>query len=90
MIGAFTTAFPDLHSEKVRSFGRGEWVCGEFVITGTHKGSLQGPGGKTVPAAGKVVQFPLCIASKFEGGEIVEYHGYFDRLGFLAQLGLGL
>ena len=55
---AESTAFPDLHIETVRSFGQGDWVCVEWVVTGTHTGPLMGPGGETIPATNKTARVP--------------------------------
>ncbi len=84
----FGNAFPDLHIEKERAFGQGDWVSVELTITGTHKGPLPGPGGETIPATNKPVRFRNSIITKYEGGKIAEEHRYFDQLGLMAQLGL--
>lgn len=81
------TAFPDLRIEEVRSFGQGDWVCGEFVAKGTHGGPLAGPGGRTIPATGKVGQLQMVGLAKIEGGQIVEERNCIDLLGLLTQLG---
>ena len=82
------TAFPDLHYEEVRSFGQGDWTCGEITFTGTHTGLLLGPGGQTIPATNKPVRATMVIVTKWEGDEVTETRVYYDQLGFMAQLGL--
>lgn len=84
----YATAFPDSRIQKDRTFGHGDWVCGQFTFTGTHTGPLPGPGGQTVPATHKSLRMPYVVVYKFEGGEITERHQYFDLLGMMAQLGL--
>ena len=84
----FVNAFPDLQTEKVRAFGQGDWVSGEFVTSGTHKGPLPGPGGQTIPSTNKPVRIHACNVYKFEGGKITEVRQYYDALGMMAQLGL--
>ncbi len=85
---ALEKAFPDIHMEKVRTIGQGDWVCAEFDSTATHKGPLPGPGGQTIPATNKTARFPVAVVFKFEGGQITEAHEYRDVLGLMAQLGL--
>lgn len=80
-------AFPDGRVEKRRSFGQGDWLCMELQFTGTHKGPLLGPGGKTITATNKEVRFPYCLVLKFESGEVTELHEYFDQLEILLPLG---
>ena len=87
-IQGYATAFPDLRVETVRSFGQGDWVCVEWVVTGTHTGPLMGPGGETIPATNKTARVPGSSVFKVEGGEITEDREYYDLLGLMAQLGL--
>ena len=82
------TAFPDSQITEERTFGQGDRVCLEFLLTGTHEGPLQGPGGQTIPATNKPVRLPFCIVFKFEAGEVTEEREYYDLLGMMAQLGL--
>ena len=84
----YATAFPDSRLQVERTFGQGDWVCGEFTFTGTHKGALPGPGGQTVPATNKPLRMTYAVVFKFDRGEIVERHEYFDLSGMMAQLGL--
>ena len=87
-IQAYVTAFPDLRFEEVRTFGQGDWVCAEWVATGTHTGPLMGPGGETIPATNKTARVSGSSVLKVEGGKVTEIHGYYDLLGMMAQLGL--
>ncbi len=84
----FLTAFPDVHLRMERSFGQGDWICSEVIGTGTHKGPLKGPGGRTIPATNKPFRVPGCIVAKVEGGEFAETHVYFDQVDLMTQLGL--
>jgi steroid delta-isomerase-like uncharacterized protein len=81
-------AFPDFQMKRVRSFGQGDWVCATYMFTGTHKGPLKGPGGKTIPPTNKSIRIEFASALKFENGKIAEEHIYYDRLEMLAQLGI--
>ena len=86
---AVHSVFPDGQIKKVRSFGQGDWICVKMVASGTNKGPLMSPDGKTIPPTNKSVQVEIVAVVKIRGGKIVEYHESFDRLGMLAQLGLG-
>lgn len=79
--------FPDVKIEKVRAFGKGNWICIEMIMTGTHTGPL-GEGDEVIPPTNKSIRVPICIVAKVEDGKITESHEYNDQLGFLAQLGL--
>ena len=85
---AFTDAFPDLRFRLERSFGEGDWVCGEGIGTGTHRGPLPGPDGQTIPATNKTIRLKFAATQKLEGGEVTEVHVYFDRLEMVTQLGI--
>ena len=85
----FNRAFPDLRTQKDRSFGQGDWVCLETTSSGTHKGPLLGPGGQAIPATGKTFRMKVAGVFKLERRQITEVHEYFDLAGFMAQLGLG-
>ena len=81
--------FPDYEIKKVRSFGQDEWVCLEAEETGTMKGPLHGPGGRTIPPTNKSFKIPSTFVCKVVGGRISEVRVYFDVMGLMAQLGLG-
>lgn len=83
----FAKAFPDMNPTAARRFAQGEWVLGEYLITGTHNGPLAG-GGQTIPATHKKVSIPNATVHRVQGGKVTEVHEYFDQLGLLAQLGL--
>jgi steroid delta-isomerase-like uncharacterized protein len=81
-------AFPDMHHEirgiKVESDRE---LAFEWRATGTFTAPLATPGGE-VPPTGKTIDLPGVDFWRVEGGLIVTYHLYFDRLEFLQQLGL--
>ncbi len=84
----FFDGFPDMDVKTLRTFVHGDWVCGEYVVAGTHTGSLPGPEGEPIPPTNKRVSVPSCTVYRVQGGKVAEVHEYFDQLGFLAQLGL--
>lgn len=65
----------------------GDWVCVEYMFTGTHRGSLTGPDGKQVAGTGRGVQIPWVSLYRMAGGRIAEWHAYWDALGMWKQLG---
>ncbi|MFQ6012032.1 MAG: ester cyclase [Thermoplasmata archaeon] len=82
------TMMPDMKLERVRAFGSGDWVCAELVMTGTNTGPVLGPGSQEIPPTNRPVRLDLVTIGKIVNGEIAEEHVYFDRMGFMAQLGL--
>lgn len=61
--------------------GEGSAV-GEWEFVGRHTGEFAG-----VPATGKDVNVPLCVAYDLRDGKIVEGRVYFETPAFLAQVG---
>jgi len=81
-------AFPDGVVEVTGTFGQGDLMCVGCTFTGTHTGPLEGPDGSIVPPTNARVDFPYCLVMRFEGGEVVELHEYYDQLELLVPLGL--
>jgi steroid delta-isomerase-like uncharacterized protein len=88
LVKGYRTAFPDSRFKKERSFGRDDWVCREYTITGSHTGPLTGPGGREAPATGKSIRLSVCRIVRVEGGKITEVRQYYDVLGMMARPGL--
>lgn len=86
--GGFVNGFPDMNVKAERLFAQGEWVCGQYTVSGTHTGPLPGPEGKDIPATNKRVKMSSATVYRIQGGKVTEVHEYFDMLGFMAQLGL--
>ena len=87
-VRGLTISFPDFHIKTERCFGQGEWLCTEFIITGTHKAPLKSDGGQVIPPTNKKLRLPLISIMKIKDGKIVEERTYYDRLTMLAQLGI--
>jgi predicted ester cyclase len=72
---AMFKTFPDNHVEnnpyKVL-FGHGDWTCSIATFTGTHKGSMTGPGGKTIAPTNKKFQVEFCTVAHWKNGQIDE------------------
>lgn len=88
--GYFTTfsrAFPDA-SIQIRNAVVHEDEAGlEVVYSGSHTGPLAGPQGE-VPPTGRKVTSPGAAFVRLRGDKLVSFHGYYDQLGFMVQLGL--
>jgi steroid delta-isomerase-like uncharacterized protein len=83
----YTSAFPDARNQKERVLGQGDWVCVELVFTGTLMGTLTSPDGKLVQGTKKHVKVPWVSMHRLDGGQITEWHAYWDALGMWVQLG---
>ena len=83
----YTSAFPDARNRKERAFGAEDWVCVEYMFTGTHMGPLKGPAGKVVQGTMKFVRIPWVSVYKLAGRRITEWHAHWDALGMWVQLG---
>ena len=84
---AFTEGFPDLEVKQLQLFASGNWVVGEYSVTGTHTGPLPGPEGE-IPPTNKRVTVASATVYHVEEGQVAEIHEYFDQLSFMAQFGL--
>jgi steroid delta-isomerase-like uncharacterized protein len=78
----FRTAFPDLELSINDQFGEEEKVVTHWTATGTHKGEVMGiaPTGNRITLTGATI-------TRFAGGKMAQNVMYWDRLGFLEQLG---
>ena len=84
----FLVAFPDYTLTIQSLIAEGDTVALEFSSAGTHAGPLRLPGGE-VPATGKRFSHAgVIVATRDRNGKLSSYHEYFDRLEFMAQLGL--
>ena len=80
-------AFPDARQTIVNQLVAGDCVVQEFVMTGTHTGTLASPDGDIPPtnrqASARGVQIQRIADDK-----VIEEHVYFDQLELLTQIGL--
>jgi steroid delta-isomerase-like uncharacterized protein len=84
----FFRAFPDMHTEIVRTVEANGNLAVEYVLTGTHQGPLVTPGGH-IPPTGKAIRAPGSAFSEFNAdGEVSEERRYYDVARILQQLGL--
>ena len=80
------TAFPDVKGTVKNALLSGDTVVLELTWSGTHDGSLEGPGG-IIPATGRHQNTDAAFIAKFSDGLIVHVRHYFDMMTLLAQIG---
>ena len=82
-IGAFRSAFPDLHLMIADEIAEGDKIVTRVTARGTHQGSFMGiaPTGKHAVVTGIVID-------RFANGKTVEAWNNLDDLGLLQQLGV--
>lgn len=80
-------AFPDARVEMTGVTITDDLACEEGVFTGTHRGTLHGPGGD-IPATGRSVRVEYVQIARYRGDKASSFHLLFDRLEMLDQLGL--
>ena len=80
----FVAAFPDWRADVKNVIAAGDMVVIEWDSSGTFQNTFRGR-----PANGKRFRRRGCSVAEVEGGKIVRYRDYFDRLTMTEQLGLG-
>ena len=88
LLDVFLTAFPDMQRDLHQVVEVGDTIAIEFTETGVHSGPFRAPDGQEIPPTGRTVVFDIVDVIKVRDGKIASWHGYFDQLTFLVQLGL--
>ena len=83
VIGAFRTAFPDIHWVIEEMVGEGEKVFIRFTWHGTHCGEFFG-----VPATGKQIKVKGMVVDRVVAGKMAESRILMDGLSMMRQLGV--
>ena len=83
VIGAFRTAFPDIHWVIEEMVGEGEKVFSRFTWRGTHRGEFFG-----VPATGKQIKVKGMVVDRVVAGKMAEGRILMDVLSMMRQLGV--
>ena len=83
----FMTAFPDNEWVVAHQIASGDTVATEYVLEGTHSGTLHTPMGALVPT-GKRVTSRACDVSRVRDDKIYSSHLYWDNLAFMSALGI--
>ena len=80
-------AFPDAHVEVHALHVDGDVAVEEGTFTGTHRGTLPGPGGG-IPPTGRPVTVPYIQVLRFRDGQHASFNLIYARLLMLEHLGL--
>jgi ketosteroid isomerase-like protein len=83
----FMTAFPDNEWVETHQISSGDTVATEYVMEGTHSGTLQTPLGALVPTGKRVVSRAVDV-SRIRDDHIYSAHLYWDNLSFMSALGI--
>jgi predicted ester cyclase len=83
----YNDAFPDNRLDIIAIHADDRGGVHEGRATGTHTGTLRGPGGEIAPT-GRTATVDFCGVYEFEEGKITSYHLYFDQAEMLSQLGI--
>jgi len=76
------TALPDLELEITLRVPRGRYVAEEYVIRGTHVGTLFG-----LPPTGRRLEIKAMSMVELRDGKLKEDHFYFDAASAMRQMG---
>jgi steroid delta-isomerase-like uncharacterized protein len=76
------TALPDLELDVTLRLPRGRYVAEEYVIRGTHLGSMFG-----LPATGRRLELRFMSMVELRDGKLKEDHFYFDVASAMRQMG---
>ena len=82
-VGAYRSAFSDLHLEIEEQIAEGDLVATRWTGTGTHDGELAG-----IPPTGKRVTLPGMEIVRISGGKLVEGWEGYDSMNLMRQLGV--
>ena len=82
-VGAYRSAFYDLHPEIEEQIAEGDLVATRWTGTGTHDGELAG-----IPPTGKRVTLPGMEIVRISGGKLVEGWEGYDSMNLMRQLGV--
>lgn len=86
----FFKAFPDNHlvnnPYKIQFFSD-EYTCSVADFTGTFKGPMKGPDGKTVQPTGKKFHIEFCTVAHWKNEKILEERLFYDLVGMMKQIG---
>ena len=82
-VGAYRSAFPDMHVEIEDQIAEGDKVVTRWTGTGTHDGELAG-----IPPTGNRVTLPGMEIVRISDGKLVEGWEGYDMMNLMRQLGV--
>jgi len=88
MTTMFAAAFPNFKHTLTRCVEAGDTIACEGKFTGDNTGPMSMPGGQTIPATNKHVEFDWSGMAQIKNGKVASANVYFDNMGFMQQLGL--
>jgi predicted ester cyclase len=88
MTKMFAAAFPNFKHTLGRCVESGDLIACEGKFTGDNTGPMSMPGGQTIPATNKHVEFEWSGMAQIKNGKVASANVYFDNMGFMQQLGL--
>jgi steroid delta-isomerase-like uncharacterized protein len=80
----FRRGFPDWHSTLEEMIAEDDRVGERWTGPGTHQGEFQG-----IAPTGRQVTVPGLVFYRIVSGKIAEFHGLFDGVAMMQQLGAG-
>jgi steroid delta-isomerase-like uncharacterized protein len=85
----FFSAFPDVQTEFTNDFRCNDWSATEWIMTGTHKGTLKGSGGMPdMPATNKKISVKGAMINHIHQDKIQKEIDYFNFMSVMQQLGM--
>jgi predicted ester cyclase len=88
MTKMFAAAFPNFKHTLGRCVESGDLIACEGKFTGDNTGPMSMPGGQSIPATNKHVEFDWSGMAQIKNGKVASANVYFDNMGFMQQLGL--
>ncbi len=85
----FFKGFPDIKMEFKMEIRSGDWSAGEWVMTGTHKGTIPSMGNMPeLKATNKKISIRGATISQWRDNKIIRESDYWNGATFMMQLGL--
>jgi len=81
----FFKAYPDFNLEIQSNFASGNQVCGESIMSGTHKGKMPD---MPIEPTGKHFSVRSASVTELKDGKAYKSRIYFDMASLLQQLGV--
>ncbi len=87
-MSSFMRAFPDMQHRPFQILADDDQAAFLIEITGNHTGSLALSDGNVLPPTGRALKLTISEFWKFTEGKVSEYRVIYDRIEFLAQIGI--
>lgn len=87
LVEAVSSAFPDMHRERLQTYSAGDTVIVELRLQGTHLGDFH-TGEGVLQATGRTFDVPCCDVFRLRNGKVEAFHCYNQLSVWLKQLGV--